>query len=312
MTTNEAFAVNYYRRYVADYLAKTGALTMIEDGAYGRLLDWYYANEKPLPLALDRVYGIARATNAAEKKAVCAVLADHFVLLEDGYHNARADKELGIALPKLERLRDVARTNGAKGGRPKKTESGSENKTESGFKQEPNPGPKRKQPPASSLYPNPTPSYHSPGSNTTAAPAGTVATAALEALTLDQCRAEPDTPAGHLAAVCLANSIRATAFHPLVVEWAKDGVTVEHLRDAIAKARSTRKGDGPIPPSYLDPILADRGKAGPDSRWKSDDSAAEKLCRELGIPGAKIREERAEWHARISQALHERARSGVR
>lgn len=94
---------------------------MIEDGAYGRLLDSYYATEKALDPA--KVNNTARATTAAERKAVADVVEAFFYLGEDGLlHNEKADEELGIAIPKLERLREVAHENGKKGGNPKKKE----------------------------------------------------------------------------------------------------------------------------------------------------------------------------------------------
>lgn len=117
-----------------------------------------------------------------------------------------------------------------------------------------------------------------------------------------------ETPAGELAAVCIANGIRANAFHPLVVEWAREGVTVEKLRDAIVTAR-TRKGDGSIPPAYLDPILRDGAKPA-EQPWRSDDQAAIAKGRELGIE-AKRGEDFHAFRRRIDEALHQRARRAV-
>ena len=45
--------MNFYKRYIGDYLRDTLRLSMIQDGAYGRLIDVYYAEEKPLPLKKD-------------------------------------------------------------------------------------------------------------------------------------------------------------------------------------------------------------------------------------------------------------------
>lgn len=68
--------MNYYPRYPGDYLAKTLDLTMVEDGAYTRLLDWYYSNERPI--AHERRYVVSRATTAAERHAVDTVLTSFF------------------------------------------------------------------------------------------------------------------------------------------------------------------------------------------------------------------------------------------
>lgn len=70
-----------------------------------------------------------------------------------------------------------------------------------------------------------------------------------------------ETPAGHLASVLRANGLKGNAFHPLVVEWARDGITVAKLQEAIAKARQRPgKEKGVFGPEYLDPILHDETK----------------------------------------------------
>ena len=41
--------MEWYPHYVDDYDADTLGLTLAEDGAYCRLLRWYYKHERPLP-----------------------------------------------------------------------------------------------------------------------------------------------------------------------------------------------------------------------------------------------------------------------
>lgn len=106
--------MNYYPRYPAHYMAKTLHLTMEQDGAYTRLMDWCYANERPIPHASR--YAIARASKASEKAAVDAVLAEFFNDTGDGWTNDRIEKEIRKAAPKIE----AAKENGRKGGRPRK------------------------------------------------------------------------------------------------------------------------------------------------------------------------------------------------
>jgi hypothetical protein len=59
--------VNYYPHHIGDYLRDTVHLTMIEDGAYRRMLDLYYASEKPLPLDLSWLCRLMRAERDEEK-----------------------------------------------------------------------------------------------------------------------------------------------------------------------------------------------------------------------------------------------------
>ena len=107
--------MNYYEHHLGDYARDAGHLSMIEDGAYRRLIDVYYARELPLPVDIKECQKLTRCTSAAERKAVEYVLAKFFRLADDGYHQKRCDEEIGKAKARIE----AARLNGKKGGRPK-------------------------------------------------------------------------------------------------------------------------------------------------------------------------------------------------
>ncbi|KAF1692677.1 YdaU family protein [Pseudoxanthomonas koreensis] len=122
--------MNYFELYPGDYLKDTGRLTLVDHGAYLRLLLEYYATEEPLPADLGDLYVIAAAVTAADKTAVKKV-ADRFFPVdpEDGLrHNGRVDEEIEKARGRMA----AARENGKRGGRPKKNPLGSEEKP-SGF-----------------------------------------------------------------------------------------------------------------------------------------------------------------------------------
>jgi uncharacterized protein YdaU (DUF1376 family) len=84
----------WYPRYVGDYQRKTSHLSLTEHGAYAMLLDHYYSTGKPIPASAEQVQRICRAFASHEAEAVQSVLNQFFELLEDGYHNKKADKEL--------------------------------------------------------------------------------------------------------------------------------------------------------------------------------------------------------------------------
>lgn len=309
--------MNYYRRYIGDYGKATTLLSLAEHGAYALLLDHYYAYEAPLPLDMEDVFRIARAIKPEERKAVERVLAKYFTQEPDGFHNGRADAELERAQPAIE----AAKRNGSKGGRPPKenppgyeTESQRDSYDENppGLNSEPtgiairagDPTTNHQPPTASHQEPTPNqnPEKRIPGDNHIGAPAA-------RGLALAEAKIDPETPAAILSSVCVANGVSATAFNPLVVEWARDGITTERLKAAIATARM-RKPTGKIPPAYLDTILRDNNTPMP-AEWRQDDGKAEALARELGIKGAKAGETRESFHQRITEALHERARGKV-
>lgn len=127
----------FYKRLIGDIQAKTGHLSPAEMGAYDRLLDHYYSTEKPLP-DLDRCYSIVRAIKKDDQAAVRKVLNEFFSLGEDGnFFQKTADEMIAEVQPKIA----AARANGAKGGRPKKTQKVTEQKPTGLFtetQQEPN------------------------------------------------------------------------------------------------------------------------------------------------------------------------------
>lgn len=86
--------MNFYKFHLGDYYKKTSHLSMLEDGAYRRLMDAIYLREGPLPAVMEQIYRLARAFTDAEKLAVDTVLAEFFVLTDAGYTNARCDEEL--------------------------------------------------------------------------------------------------------------------------------------------------------------------------------------------------------------------------
>ncbi len=106
--------MNYYERHIGDYARDAGHLTMLEHGAYGLLLDRYYSTEQPIPV--DQAHRVCRARSREERAAVDAVLAEFFTRDGDVWRNGRADREIEKARTRIE----AARSNGARGGRPKK------------------------------------------------------------------------------------------------------------------------------------------------------------------------------------------------
>jgi uncharacterized protein YdaU (DUF1376 family) len=105
--------VKFYKRFPGDITIKTGDLSLVEFGAYDRLLDHYYAKEKPIEP--DRVYTVARCQSPVDRRAVDRVLAEFWTLTDAGWVQERADEMIAEALPKIE----AARENGKLGGRPK-------------------------------------------------------------------------------------------------------------------------------------------------------------------------------------------------
>lgn len=86
--------MKYYPHNVGDWLPATLDLSCAEEGVYRRLMDWYYSNELPLPLAMRDINKIARVRNQGERDAVQLVVTRYFILADDGWHHDTIDKVL--------------------------------------------------------------------------------------------------------------------------------------------------------------------------------------------------------------------------
>jgi uncharacterized protein YdaU (DUF1376 family) len=105
--------VNYYERHLGDYARDAGHLSMLEHGSYALLLDRYYTTEQGIPQ--DQAHRVCRARSRDEREAVDTVLAEFFILTDGVCINGRAEREIVKMRAKVE----AARTNGARGGRPR-------------------------------------------------------------------------------------------------------------------------------------------------------------------------------------------------
>ena len=85
---------HWYPRYPGDYARKTAHLSLAAHGAYALLMDWYYANAKPLPNDWVQMHRICKAVAPDEQRYVQEVVQEFFTLRDDGWHNNRADGEI--------------------------------------------------------------------------------------------------------------------------------------------------------------------------------------------------------------------------
>lgn len=86
--------MNYVERHFGDWARDTLHLSMLEEGAYNRLVDLYYVREAPLPNDLTACYRLARAMTGAERAAVKSVLSEFFHQTDAGWAHKRCDREI--------------------------------------------------------------------------------------------------------------------------------------------------------------------------------------------------------------------------
>jgi uncharacterized protein YdaU (DUF1376 family) len=82
--------MHYFNFHIGDYKSHTSHLTLIEDLAYRRLLDFYYLHETPI-----KQRDIARQIGMREhEQDVLTVLNEFFLSTDEGFVSPRADKEI--------------------------------------------------------------------------------------------------------------------------------------------------------------------------------------------------------------------------
>lgn len=250
--------MNHYPRHIGDYLKDTAHLTLLEHGVYTRLLDVYYTREGAIPE--DQAARLVGARSKDERDALQAVLSEFFALEDGQWRQKRADAEIARYLEKAERNREV----GKKGGRPRTQPEPTNNPD--GFRQEtqgePTDNPSHK----------PVASSHNQKETSSASDLTTVAHATPESAAPPagaEVRELPKPDRATLIAIYLRKQgIAIQAAHPLAQQWQAQGVTDDHLAEAVAIARM-RKPTGPIAPGYLAPILAEAMEPRRDTTGKT-------------------------------------------
>ena len=110
----------YLPLYTGDYLRDTRHLTPLRHGIYLLLLMHSWDQKGPLPLDEQECAGIANCRSHDEVDALRYVLQRFFVRMEDGWYNARMQREIGRAeaISGVRRAAGLARHGlGAKGQR---------------------------------------------------------------------------------------------------------------------------------------------------------------------------------------------------
>jgi uncharacterized protein YdaU (DUF1376 family) len=98
--------MHYYQFHIGDYMSHTRHLSLIEDLAYRRLLDFYYLHETPI-----KQRDIARQIGMRDhEQDVLTVLNEFFESTPEGFVNGRADKQIA----QFKQFGDAGRRGAAK------------------------------------------------------------------------------------------------------------------------------------------------------------------------------------------------------
>ena len=108
--------MNYYSHHIGDYTTDTAHLSLLEDGAYRRLMDRYYTTEAPLSNDEAGLFRLVRARSDEEKDAVRIVLQEFFQATDAGWVHKRCDAEIAAFKDKSMKAADAANKRWNKGG----------------------------------------------------------------------------------------------------------------------------------------------------------------------------------------------------
>lgn len=106
--------MKWYKHHIGDWAKDTGHLSMLESGAYARLIAVYYRTEKCLPKELPQIFKLVGCHTPQDRIAVKSVLDEFFREQSDGYHQSRCDKEIIEYQTKSEKARTSALTRWTK------------------------------------------------------------------------------------------------------------------------------------------------------------------------------------------------------
>jgi uncharacterized protein YdaU (DUF1376 family) len=106
--------MHYYKFNIADWSLGTAHLSLVEEAVYFRLINFYYDSESPIPLETQSVF--RRLRMASESVIAQQIIDEFFTKTDKGYIHERCD----VLLKEYRKTAKNNRSNGAKGGRPKK------------------------------------------------------------------------------------------------------------------------------------------------------------------------------------------------
>lgn len=159
--------LHYYEFHVKDYMADTPDLSLLEHGAYRRLIDLCYLRGGPLPDDMAGIYRAIGASSPTEKNTAKAILHRFFTHDEGGWMQKKCARVIANG-GKLKDTRSRAES-GSKGGKQRAANAQAKllDESQAKYKQNPSNEDGEKQP---SIIHNPLSIIHHPGNGAAGEP----------------------------------------------------------------------------------------------------------------------------------------------
>lgn len=107
MKAEQSRAPYYVKLHLGDYARDADHLSMLQEGAYFRLMRWYYGTAKPIPNDLERIYRRCMAFSIEEQQAVRYILEEFFRLDGPQWRHKRIDQELQAWIETSDKAREA-------------------------------------------------------------------------------------------------------------------------------------------------------------------------------------------------------------
>jgi uncharacterized protein YdaU (DUF1376 family) len=99
--------MHYYQFNIKDYKAHTDHLSLMEDLAYRKMLDWCYLHECPLPFDVNEI--AKRILMRTHNESIEFILNEFFIKTENGYENQTAKETIEAFREKSEKAKKSAK-----------------------------------------------------------------------------------------------------------------------------------------------------------------------------------------------------------
>lgn len=101
--------MHWYKHHIGDWARDTAHLSILESGAYAKLIAVYYRTENPLPSDISQICKLSGCRTPQDRNAVKSVIMEFFTLESDGYHQKRCDEEIAEYRARSDKARQSVR-----------------------------------------------------------------------------------------------------------------------------------------------------------------------------------------------------------
>ncbi|MBP3980860.1 YdaU family protein [Acidovorax sp. JG5] len=259
--------MNHYPHHIGDFNSATRHLTFVERALYRELLDVYYDTERPLNADANKLARRVLAHTEEQRAALAVVLEEFFELQDDGWHNARCDRELAAYRQKQEQQSSAGKASAAK----RKKTAGSADGGGEAAKNESATGSTPVERPLNDRTTNQNQNQNHIKETSSPKTGGDATVVQPPADTVPKSAGDWSIAFGREFGVEVdpLDARDRKKFWPIATAWANAGVTLGQMRAAVQRAHGEATEGIAYLPAYVDRVLASMIAPPAESRAES-------------------------------------------